>query len=122
MVIEETINGLFSRLTAGDLAECVDPVQDGWEAELPSGLTVARSMLQAAARPLVALGPYAVPHLLPWVMNENPALRYVAVYALEQITGEKPYLPYFDRVDYGENCARAIEVWKRWWARLGLNQ
>ncbi|HUT46923.1 MAG TPA: HEAT repeat domain-containing protein [Sedimentisphaerales bacterium] len=83
--------------------------------DLPSGRTVTRSMLQAEARVLIALGPDAVPHLLPIVMNDNPALRYVAIYTLEQITGEKPYLPYFDQTDHEENRTRAIEVWRRWY-------
>ena len=72
------------------------------------------SELQTEARVLIALGPDAVPYLLPWVMNDNLALRYVAVYALEQITGEIPYLAYFDHADHGENRARAIDVWRKW--------
>jgi len=114
MTIEYAVDGVFSRLAAGELAECISPVQDGWEVDLPSGRTVARSTLQSEARALIALGPNAVPHLLPWVMNDNPALRYVAIYTLEQITREKPYVPYFDQADHGENRTRAIEVWRRW--------
>jgi hypothetical protein len=114
MTIEDAVNGVFSRLTAGELAERV-LVQSGWEVDLPSGKTVARSTLQAEARALIALGPSAVPHLLPWVMNDNPALRYVAVYALEQITGEKPYVLHFDQADAEGNRTRAIEVWRRWY-------
>src|SRR5438067_1492230 len=115
MTIEDAVNGVFSRLAAGELAESVSAVQEGWEMDLPSGRTVARSTLQTNARVLIALGPDAVPPLLPWVMNDNPALRYVAIYSLEQITGEKPYLPYFDQTNSGENRARAIEVWSRWY-------
>jgi hypothetical protein len=120
MTIEDVVNSVFSRLAAGELAEPISPVQDGWEMELPSGKTIARSTLQAEAGTLVALGPDAVPRLLVWVMHDNPALRYVAIYALERITGEKPYLPYFDQDDRGENRNRAIEVWTRWYeARKG---
>lgn len=115
MTIEDAVDGIFSRLAAGELAEGISPVQDGWEVDLPSGRTVARSTLQTETRVLIALGPDSVPRLLRWVMNENPGLRYVAIYALEQITGEKPYLPYFDQADHGENRTRAIEVWRRWY-------
>jgi hypothetical protein len=115
MTIEKYVDEVFSRLAAGKLAERINLVQDGWEVDLPSGRTVARSTLQAEARVLIGVGPDAVPHLLPWVMNDNPALRYVAIYALEQITGEKPYLPYFNQADHGENRTRAIEVWRRWY-------
>ena len=115
MAIEDAVDEVFSRLGAGELVEHISPVQDGWEMELPSGRAVARSELQTEARVLIALGPDAVPYLLPWVMNDNLALRYVAIYALEQITGEIPYLAYFDHADHGENRARAIDVWRKWY-------
>jgi hypothetical protein len=115
MTVEDVVNSIFSRLAAGELAEPISPVQDGWEVDLPSGRTVARLTLQAEAGSLIALGPDAVPHLLKWVVHDNPALRYVAIYALEQITGEKPYLPYFDQDDHGGYRNRAIEVWTRWY-------
>ncbi|MGA2488771.1 MAG: hypothetical protein ABSF99_01095 [Anaerolineales bacterium] len=115
MIIENTIKEVFSRLAASELGKPVNPIEEGWEVALPSGRTVTRSTLQAEARALIELGADAVPCLLPWVMNDNPALRYVAIYALEQITGEKPYLPYFDQADHGENRTRAIEVWRRWY-------
>jgi hypothetical protein len=114
MSIEDVVNVVFSRLAAGELAEPPSPVQDGWQMDLPSGRTVARSTLQAEAGALIALGRDAVPHLLPWVMNDQTALRYVAIYALEQITGQTPHIPYFDRADSGGNRIRAIEAWRRW--------
>ncbi len=120
MAIGDVVDRVFARLAAGELGEPASPVEDGWQVDLPSGQAVARSRLQAEARSLIALGPDAVPYLLPWVTNDNPALRYVAVYALEQITGEKPYLAYFDQADREGHRARAIEVWRRWFeARQG---
>jgi len=116
MTIKDEVYRVFSRLVVGDLTKRISPVQDGWEVDLPSGRTVARSILQEEARSLIAIGPDAVPHLLPWVANDYPALRYVAIFALEQITGEKPHLPYFDQADHGEGRTRAIEVWRRWYA------
>jgi hypothetical protein len=113
-MIISVVNELFSRLTAGELAES-GMFQEGWEVDLPSGRTVARSVLQAEAKALISLGPDIVPDLLPWVMNGNPALRYVALYSLEQITGEKPYAPYFDQADFEGNRSRAIQVWRGWY-------
>jgi hypothetical protein len=115
MTINDVINGIFLRLATGELAEITNPLQDGWQVDLPSGRTVSRSILQTEAESLIKMGPDAVPHLLPWVMHDNPGLRYVAVYSLEQITGEKPYLPYFDQTDLEENRPRAIKVWKTWY-------
>ena len=115
MTIDETVSSVFSRLAAGELSEPIGPLQDGWEVDLPSGRTVTRSMLQAETKPLVALGPDAVPHLLPWVANDNPALRYVAIHALGEITGEKPSVPYFDQADRGGERARAVETWRAWY-------
>jgi hypothetical protein len=115
MIVEDAVKAVFSRLAVGELAKAVGPVQEGWEVKLTSGKSVARSTLQEEARSLIELGLDAVPYLLPWVMNDNPALRYVAIYTLEQITGKKPYLPYFDEVDHGENRSRAIEAWRKWY-------
>ncbi len=114
MPIRDSIDRIFSQLAAGNLVEPINLVQDGWEVDLPSGRKVARSALQTQARALITLGPDAVPHLLHWVLNDNLALRYVAIYALEQITREKPYLPYFDQADHEEDRDRAIEVWRGW--------
>ena len=115
MTVQDTVNDVFHRLAAGDLAEPVSPIREGWETDLPSGRTVARSMLQEEAGLLVVLGSAAVPYLLSWIMNDNAALRYVAIYALERITGEKPYLPYFAQADPEGHRTRAIEVWRAWY-------
>lgn len=106
---------VFERLKAGELSQTEISPKSGWEVSLPSGRVVTRSTLQAEAEALIQLGPDAVPYLLPHVMDDNPALGYVATYALEQITGEKPYLPYFDQAGHGEHRARAIEIWRRWY-------
>lgn len=119
MTIEEAIHALFSRLAAGELSEGTGLLQEGWEAVLPSGRTVARSALQIEASQMIALGAEAVPCLLPWVLHANPALRYVAIYALEQITGEKARFPYFDPADKGGKRALAIAGWKRWYETNG---
>jgi len=119
MTMADAVERVFARLAAGDLAEPGSLLQDGWEVDLPSGRTVARSTLQAEAGGLIALGPEAVPHLLPWVRHANPGLRYVAIYALQQITGQKPYLPYFDTADQEGHRTRALEVWRRWYEARG---
>lgn len=123
MKSKDAVNAVFTRLAAGELSERVSLVQDGWEVDLPSGRTVARSTLQAEATALIAIGPDAVPHLLSWVVNENPALRYMAIYALEQITGEKSHLPYLHQSDQGNQALRAVEMWRKWYdARDGSDR
>jgi hypothetical protein len=81
---------------------------------LPAGKTVMRSTLDAQAQALVALGPEAVPRLLPWVRNENLALSYVAIQALRRITGLEPFTPFFENT--GNERAQAIGAWEVWYA------
>ena len=105
------VDAAFERLVQAQLSQPETGPTDGWEAKLPGGQTVARSTLQAEARPLIELGPGAVPDLLPWVHHANAAIRYVAMFALEQITGEHAKISYFD-----EDRARqdaAIAIWRR---------
>ncbi len=113
--VKDEVARIFERLETGELSRAQEGPQSGWEVSLPSGRSVTRSTLQAEALALIELGPDAVPPLLPRAMDDNPALRYVAIYALERITGEKPYLPYFAQADHGEHRARAIEVWRNWY-------
>ena len=115
VVRDDAVKEVFSRLAAGELGQAASPVEDGWNVALPSGRRVARSTLQSEARSLIELGRDAVPYLLPWIMNENPALRYVAIYSLQQITGQNPYLAYFDQTNQTNDRARAIEVWRNWY-------
>jgi hypothetical protein len=105
----------FDRLVRGQLTEQAAGPSDGWETTLPDGQAVARSRLQAEARPLIALGPDAVPDLLPWVHHANAAIRYVAMFALEQITGEHAQVSYFSE-DRAQQDA-AIATWRHWYER-----
>jgi hypothetical protein len=115
MAVKDAVSSIFERLDTGHISRTDSITQSGWETSLPSGTIVTRSVLQAEAAALIALGRDAVPDLLPHVMNDNAAHRYVAIYALEQITGEKPYLTYFDQADHEQNRPRAIETWRRWY-------
>ncbi len=69
------------------------------------------------AAPIIAYGGKAVPHLFKWVMSENLAVRYIAIYSLQQITGLSPYVPYFDKEDQAGNREKAIKIWKGWWEK-----
>lgn len=113
--MKEPVDAVFERLAQGRLSQPEAGPVDGWETSLPGGQTVARSTLQTEARPLIALGADAVPHLLPWVHHANAAVRYVAVFTLGQITGEHPQLGHFDD-DRAQQDA-AIAVWQRWYDR-----
>jgi hypothetical protein len=113
----EDVDVVFRRLALGDFSKPIELAKSGWKMQLPSGEDVLRSTLQAEAAPLIVQGPEAVPHLLRCAMDENLALRYVALYALEQITGEKPYVPYFDQADSEGHREKAMEVWRTWYQR-----
>jgi hypothetical protein len=89
----------------------------GWAISLPSGRLIRRDTLQHQAEPIIALGKEAVPHLFKWVQSDNLAVRFIAVYALEQITGLESHVPTFDQEDRAGNRARAIEVWREWYAQ-----
>ena len=112
---KEQIDQVLQRVANGELSAPSSMVQSGWEMTLSTGDKVARSTLQAEAQPLILLGAAALPHLLPWVMNDDLATRYVALYALEQITGEKPYVPYFDQADEAGNREKAVAAWQAWY-------
>ena len=115
--MKESVDPVFERLAQGRLSQPEQGPVNGWQASLPGGITVARSTLQSEAKVLIPLGAAAVPHLLPWVHHGNAALRYVAIYTLEQITGERPQLGYFDG-DRAQQDA-AIAVWHRWYMQRG---
>lgn len=114
MTVKQQVDAVFQRLQAGTLQPPQGP-QDGWEMALPSGKTVTRSVLQGEARPLIALGPEAVPALLEWADQASLALRYVALYSLEQITGERPHVSYFDADDKEGSRHKAISTWRKWY-------
>jgi len=89
----------------------------GWLMTLPSGREVHRSVLQDQATKLIVLGPEAVPLLFEWVMHENLAIRYVAVYSLQKITGISGSIGYFDTQDKGASREKAIRLWRKWWEK-----
>ena len=110
---KEQIDEILRRVAAGELSAAT-PLESGWEMPLSTGEKVVRSRLQAEAQPLILIGAQAVPDLLPWVMTDDLAARYVALYALEQITGEKPYVPYFDEAGLEGHREKAMAVWQAW--------
>ena len=113
--VKEKVDAVFAALTRGELQRGTAREESGWGMELPSGKTAVRSQLERAATPLIDLGPEAVPELLRWATNKNLALRYVAVSALERITGLQPFLSHFDREDKEGNRAKALEQWRKWY-------
>ena len=119
-----SVDVIFKRLVQGQLSpRGPGQVDDGWEATLPGGQAVTRSTLQAEARPLVEMGAAAVRDLLPWANHPNAAIRYVAVFALGEITGERPTLRHFDDADADGARAGAIAQWQRWLeARSGASK
>lgn len=115
------VNGMMRQLEQGRLQDAgMGPeLHDGWEARLPSGGTVFRSQLLAAARQLAALGPEAVPALADWADHANAAIRFAAIAALQQITGHVLQVPYFDDSDQSGARARAIGAWRDWYNHRG---
>jgi hypothetical protein len=111
--MKESVDAVFEGLEQGRVSQSEFGPVDGWQTSLPGGRVVTRSTLQAEARPMIALGAGAVPALLPWVKHANAGVRYVAVFALGEITGEHPQLGHFD--DDPAPRDHAIEVWRRWY-------
>jgi hypothetical protein len=116
--MKQKVDALFADFVAETFVTA-GQVQDnsGWTMSLESGRVVTRSFLQQQAAPVIALGPDAVPHLFTWVMHGDLPIRYIAIYSLEQISGLKPYIPYFDRDDPRRHRDRAIATWREWWLR-----
>ena len=112
---QSQVDAVFERLVTGTIGASAPVEQSGWEMALPTGRVVARSTLQAEAQPLIALGPPAIPSLLRWARNEQLALRYVAVFALEQITGEESHIPSFAPGHASVNLDHALSAWWRWY-------
>ncbi len=83
---------------------------------LPDGSPMDRDGLRTVfAAPVIDCGADAVPHLFKWVMHDNLAIRYVAAYSLEQITGIESNIFWFDKEDAGHNREAAITRWRQWW-------
>lgn len=91
--------------------------ESGWIMTLPSGRTVTRSFLVTQATPIITFGNDAVPYLFNWVMSDNLAVQFIAVYSLQQITGLSPYISHFDKVDSTGNKEAAITIWRKWWEK-----
>jgi hypothetical protein len=112
--VADEVDRIFERLVSGRLGDTA-PDASGWEMTLPSGLAVTRSTLQAEAQPLVRLGVDAVPALLRWAQDEQPALRYVATFALEEITEQRPFVRHFAEGSHDADRERAIRAWRAWY-------
>jgi hypothetical protein len=109
------VDRLMQQYSQEDFSQVEAPlIASGWMMPLPSGKEVQRSLLQAAAQPLVEGGREAVPCLIPWVRSEPLFLRYIAIFALQQITGLTPHTPYFDAEDRENRREAAIAVWQKW--------
>lgn len=115
MSIATRIDQVFERLTAGELTPTGPSVQSGWTMALPTGQEVPRSVLQREATPLIELGHNAVPMLLERLDSANLALRYVAIHALEEITGISADMSYFDIEDADGRLAQAKANWRAWY-------
>jgi hypothetical protein len=108
------IDRIFLDLQEGRLHIVGPRIVSGWEMPMPSGGSVSRSILQEEADPIIAHGREAVPYLYRWVMTDNLAVRYVAVYSLERITGIQPGILTFDKEDQAGRREAAIRAWKAW--------
>jgi hypothetical protein len=115
---ETFVNDLFLRYVAGDFPDDPSPLLSGWTMPHPSGESISRSRLQYYAKPIIAMRAGAAPHLFRWVMADNPAVRYIAVYSLERITGIKYGTSYFDPDPDGTARNRAIRAWEEWLSNL----
>lgn len=82
--------------------------------ELPSGRPVSKSILESYTDSLVKYGKRAILPLSKWVMADNLAIRYVAIHALEKITGIKYDGYYFWPDESGVSRGRSIHAWLNW--------
>lgn len=115
-LMEIEIDQIFKDFQNEIFYESIDLAESsGWMMELPSGKTVSRSFLMSQADTLITYRYEAVPGIAKWVMDEQLYIRYIAVYALQQITGLSPYIAYFDKKDKEGNRQKAIETWMAWW-------
>jgi hypothetical protein len=82
----------------------------GWIRPGSSGNLIRRHTLQNAAEPVIALGKPAVPYLFKWVSHHDWHVRFVAIYALEQITQQKTRAPYFEPIDLDAQHFEPIDL------------
>jgi hypothetical protein len=122
--LERRIDLLFQCFVVGYSPHDDDQpyIASGWMMELPTGEIAQRCDLQRWAKPLIDFGPKAVPHLVKWVRYHNCAVRYVAIYALREITGQDPFVYHFASGPKDKNTEPAIEVWLNWWERTNAHE
>lgn len=111
--VEARVRAILSACAAGDFREPSGPaMESGWSIQLPSGRSVSRSLLQRQAEPLVALGLPAVDPLIAWVGTaRDQASRYVAIFALQQLTGRRPHVAWAAVPD-ADTLGRAAAEWR----------
>ena len=112
-----TVNEVVDRLLRQNRREWFRPYEvdsvmfSGWITRLPSGKHVDRDMVKGQTQPIIAFGKAAVLPLLKWVKAEQWHVRYIAIHALQEITGLKPGGA--SSQDFTER-ERAIRVWRAW--------
>lgn len=109
------IDHVFTNFTNEIFDESKDYLLSGWTMQLSSGRKVSREFLRKQASSIVVYGVEAVPHLFKWVMSDNLSVRYIATYALGQITGCRVPTTTFDTEDLAGNREKAIKIWKEWY-------
>jgi hypothetical protein len=127
LLVGAVVDQTFTKYEKGQFSTGKTPgieayLGSGWVMQLPSGEAVPRSFLQRKSEPLVSLGPEAVPHLLKWVMHNNLAIRYIAIYSLERITGIQTTVSYFDPDKDGIQRQHTCKRWKCWWDQRLANK
>ena len=116
--MKKKINSIFTDFENEKFVEYDRIVlESGWMMTLPSGREVTRSFLQEQAEQVILLGEEATPYLFDWVMNDNLAVRYIAVWSLQQITGLSPHISHFDKEDSIGNREKATGIWNEWWKK-----
>ncbi len=91
----------------------------GWAMTTESGTLLSRSVLQRQAAILESIGEDAVPALVKWLEHDQIEIRYIASFALEQITGLDPFFPTFasreelDEQGWLAQTRAEYEVWIR---------
>jgi len=89
------VRAIMKDVEAGKLHTGPPGPFSGWIMTNEDGKPFHRSILQAQATPIIALGQDAVPELIKWVDHGEMQVRYVAKFSLEKITGVRPFFPTF---------------------------
>jgi hypothetical protein len=110
------VDRLMEGILRGDYPEGPTGYEGGgWLMTLPDGRVIDRNGLRLYATHFIKRGADAVPGLFKWVLHENLAIRYIAAYSLEQITGIASGIFWFDAEDQERHRETAIRAWKYWW-------